>query len=106
MSSRLFRIGVIVLWVSGVAYAAAPSSLWLDVPFVKQESNGCGAAVISMVMQYWERVQGKTADPDSDAVRIQQVLYSRQAHGIYASDMEAFFRQHGYRTFAFAGEWQ
>ena len=97
---------MIALWVSGMAYAAAPSNLWLDVPFVKQESNGCGAAAIAMVMQYWQRVQGRPADPDSDSVRIQQVLYSRQAHGIYASDMEAFFRQHGYRTFTFAGEWQ
>jgi len=26
--------------------------VWLDVPFVKQEKDGCGAASIAMVMQY------------------------------------------------------
>ena len=25
----------------------------LDVPFVAQEKNGCGAAAISMVLSYW-----------------------------------------------------
>ena len=29
------------------------SGIWLDVPFVPQEKNGCGAAVIAMVMDYW-----------------------------------------------------
>ena len=36
------------------------SGVWLDVPFVKQEKNGCGAASIAMVMQFWQRQQGLT----------------------------------------------
>ena len=44
---------------------------WLDVPFVKQTENGCGAAALSMTMQYWLR-QGAALDPqDADAARIQ-----------------------------------
>jgi ABC-type bacteriocin/lantibiotic exporter with double-glycine peptidase domain len=84
------------------AISAAASGLWLDVPFVKQEKEGCGAAVIAMVMQYWAQQQGRPAE-SIDAREIQQALYSRPAHGIYASDIENYFQQHSFRTFAFQG---
>lgn len=87
--------------VSGVL--AAASGVWLDVPFVKQEKNACGAASIAMVISYWQRQQG--LEPNADAEQIQRVLYSKQAHGIYASDLADYFQQHGFRTFAFHGEW-
>ena len=78
--------------------------LWLDVPFIQQEKNGCGAASIAMVMQYWQRQQHGPAVPDAQA--IQRALYSRRARGIYASDLERYLRQHGFRTFAVQGEWK
>jgi ABC-type bacteriocin/lantibiotic exporter with double-glycine peptidase domain len=76
----------------------------LDVPFVKEEKNACGAASMAMVMQYWEHQQGKSAS--ADAEQIQRTLYSRQAHGIYASAMKRYLQQHGFQTLAFQGEWQ
>ena len=80
------------------------AGLWLDVPFIRQEKNGCGAASIAMVMQYWHRQQpGQAEIPD--AGEIQRALYSRRAHGIYASDVERYLQQHGFRTFAIRGEW-
>lgn len=88
----------------GIVFAQS-SGVWLDVPFVRQEKEACGAASIAMVMQYWSAQQSRPADADSDAVRIQRALYSRRAHGIYASDLEAYLKEHGYRTFAFPGEW-
>lgn len=84
--------------------AAAPGG-WLDVPFVKQPRNGCGAASIAMVMQYWQRQQGKAPGADSDAERIQRALYSGKAHGIYASDLQRYFQQHGFSAFVVQGEW-
>lgn len=42
----------------------------------------------------------------ADARRIQHALYNRQAKGIYATDMERYFRQNGFRAFAFQGEWE
>ncbi len=90
--------------LGGVLLAAEQPGVWLDVPFVKQERNGCGAASIAMVMQYWQRRQGSAARPDAE--QVQQALYSRQAHGIYASAMEGYLRQHGFRTFAFRGGWK
>lgn len=93
-----------VLCLCGIVFAQS-SGVWLDVPFVRQEKEACGAASIAMVMQYWSAQQSRPADADSDAVRIQRALYSRRAHGIYASDLEAYLKEHGYRTFAFPGEW-
>jgi ABC-type bacteriocin/lantibiotic exporter with double-glycine peptidase domain len=100
---RRFACAVLTLWLCGVLYAA-DRSLWLDVPFVKQDKEGCGAASISMVMQYWQRQQNRPANPSADFHQIQQALHSTAAHGIYASDMERYFRQNGYSAFAFSGQ--
>ncbi len=92
MPPRVIRTVVLMLGVCGVLFAADPPSLWLDVPFVKQEKDGCGAASIAMVMQYWQQ-HGGPANPMAEAARIQHALYSGAAHGIYASDI------------TFSGEW-
>jgi ABC-type bacteriocin/lantibiotic exporter with double-glycine peptidase domain len=88
------------------ALSAQSSAVWLDVPFIKQEKDGCGAASIAMVMQYWLRQQGRPADSIADAAHIQHVLYSSKAHGIYASEMERYLQQSGFRTFTIRGEWE
>lgn len=98
------RAAVLLPLLCGAALAAGAASLWLDVPFVKQQKDGCGAAVISMVMQYWQQHQDRSANPNAAYDRIQHQLYSPQAHGIYAVAMERYFHQNGYRTFAFAGQ--
>jgi ABC-type bacteriocin/lantibiotic exporter with double-glycine peptidase domain len=93
------------LCLCGVLLAAAPAGLWLDVPFVQQEKEGCGAASAAMVMQYWLKQQGTAPNADADARQIQRGLYSRPGHGIYASDLENYLQQHGFRTFVFNGTW-
>ncbi len=87
-------------------WAAAEPGMWLDVPFVKQPRDGCGAAVIAMVMQYWSQQRGRAADAAAEVDAIQRALYSPDAHGIYASALERYFREHGFRAFAFAATWQ
>ena len=79
--------------------AAGPPGVWLDVPFIQQEKKGCGAASIAMVMQYWARQQKQSTDT-IDVVEIQRTLYSKEGHGIYASDVERYFQSHGFRTFS------
>lgn len=101
MSGRAARILLYFLapWLPG-----AQSTVWLDVPLVKQQKNGCGAASIAMVMRYWQRQL--PAQPASPGVgEIQRALYSRRARGIYASDLEWYLQRHGFRTFAIQGEW-
>ncbi|HEY6273347.1 MAG TPA: C39 family peptidase [Terriglobales bacterium] len=94
-----------VLCLCTVAVAAQGSGVWLDVPFIKQEKNGCGAASIAMVMQYWQKQTGGAQESGSDPADIQRALYSSQAHGVYASNMERYFQEHGFQTHTFRGEW-
>lgn len=96
-------VALLLVWI--LPCVAAPPGSWLDVPFVKQPRNGCGAASIAMVMQYWQRQHGQPASVDSNAERIQQALYSGKAHGIYASDLQRYFQEHGFKVFAVQGEW-
>jgi ABC-type bacteriocin/lantibiotic exporter with double-glycine peptidase domain len=91
--------------LSGEVAASNGAGIWIDVPFVKQEKNGCGAASIAMVMQFWRQKQGQAPDEAADAVFIQKALYSKEGNGIYASEMEKYFQKSGYQTFAFRGEW-
>jgi ABC-type bacteriocin/lantibiotic exporter with double-glycine peptidase domain len=100
---RVMRIVVLVLWVGGMLSAANRSGVWLDIPFVKQGKDGCGAASIAMVMQYWQLKQFRSGNPTAE--QIQRALHSNSAHGIYASDMVRYFQQDGYTTFTFAGDW-
>ena len=91
----------VALCLCGPVFALAGSGVWLDVPFVRQTKDGCGAAVISMVMQYWYHQQSRPSDP----ARIQKELFSAEAHGTYASDLERYFTGHHFRAFAFTGSW-
>ena len=103
---RYFSITLaLMLCLHALLVAVEPSGVWLDIPFVKQERNGCGAASIAMVMQFWMLQQGRAQTPSADAIQIQRALYSDHAHGIYASDMERYLQQQGFRTFAFRGDW-
>lgn len=92
-----------ILCLCGFVFAAAPG-VWLDVPFIRQEKDGCGAASIAMVMQYWRAKQSRAIDSSADAAEIQRALYSSKDHGIHASDLEHYFQQNGFQTFAFAGK--
>jgi ABC-type bacteriocin/lantibiotic exporter with double-glycine peptidase domain len=105
---RKIVVGIILVLpaVRGMLLAADLPGVWLDVPFVKQEKDGCGAASIAMVMQYWQYQLGAAVSQDSDPIQIQHVLYSAKIHGIYASDMERYFREKGFRTFTIRGEWE
>jgi uncharacterized protein YvpB len=93
-----------VLCLCGFVFAAMPG-VWLDVPFIRQEKDGCGAASIAMVMQYWLKQKSMPVDASADEVEIQRVLYSSKDHGIHASELEAYFQQHNYQTFTFTGKW-
>lgn len=105
MLLRWLRNSVLLLGLAGAVFAGVGTNVWLDVPFVKQEKNGCGAASIAMIMQYWRQQQHDSPAAASDPDQIQRVLYSKEAHGIYASDLEQYLDEHGFRTFAFSGEW-
>ena len=105
----------ILLWAGCAGAASSQTARWLDVPFVQQPFEGCGAASIAMVMQYWAVHQNKR-DPvqsgfardqhsqSSDVDYIQQELYSRPTHGIYASDLQRYLQSNGFNTYVVSGD--
>ena len=60
---------------------------------MKQEKNACGAASIAMVMQYWQRQQYCDLGSVPDSAEIQKAIYSSEGRGIYASEMEHYFKR-------------
>ncbi len=79
--------------------AGISGGLWLDVPFVRQDKNGCGSAAVWMLMQYWR----KTSTPPLG--EIHRELYRKEARGIYARDLERYLNRHAFQTFAFQAGW-
>jgi predicted double-glycine peptidase len=106
MFSRFASLMVLLVCACEVLSATESTGVWLDVPFVRQEKNGCGAATVAMVMQYWLKHQGRPASQSADAAEIHRALYVPDASGIYASSMGRYLQQHGFRTFSFRGEWE
>lgn len=97
----------LVIFLGGVRAAPSqePSGVWLDVPFVKQDADGCGSASIAMLLQYWSAHGASIAAERGSEPEIFKTLYSPKAHGIYAKDLERYIRDSGFRTFAIEGSW-
>jgi ABC-type bacteriocin/lantibiotic exporter with double-glycine peptidase domain len=101
--------GLVLLLFLGHSGQPVPQEtvgVWLEVPFVKQSEDGCGSAAISMVMQYWNAHGARIDLRRADAAVIRKQLYSRRARGIYASDVESYLKDSGFRTFPFNGDWK
>lgn len=99
---RGITIAGVLLAISSVALAAAPLNIWLDVPFVAQQKNGCGPASIAMIMEYWQKQRNAPATDDAAEV-LRSLTPGRD--GVRAPDMLHSFEQHDYRAFAYAGDW-
>ena len=103
---RRLAAGIVVMCLAGVCLAAPRAGgLWLDIPYVRQPRNGCGAACLAMVIEYWRRHDARFQPPAPDVDAIQKALYSPKARGITAKDMAAYLGREGLRAFAFRGDW-
>ena len=94
-----------VVAVSGQVAPQQDAGIWLDVPYVKQTEDGCGSASIAMLLQYWSAHGAVVTADRADAATIQKKLYSRKARGIFASDMQRYLHESGFREFAIRGAW-
>jgi ABC-type bacteriocin/lantibiotic exporter with double-glycine peptidase domain len=101
-------LGLLLLLFLGPSPQTWPqekAGVWLDVPYVKQSEDGCGSAAISMLLQYWIAHGAGIDSQRADTSAIQKQLYSPKARGIFASDMQAYFKNSGFRVFAIDGTW-
>jgi predicted double-glycine peptidase len=91
--------------MAGPSRDAAPG-VQLDVPYFQQrKNNSCGAAVLAMVLQYWEKQMHHPVSTRTDQESIERKLDPRDL-GIENTDMAAYLRDSGFRVFTFAGQWQ
>jgi ABC-type bacteriocin/lantibiotic exporter with double-glycine peptidase domain len=100
------RIAIILLSVVLSPVPARLAAAWIDVPFVQQSENGCGAAATAMVLQYWSAQGYGVAEQAADAAAIYGSLYSADAQGIFGSGIEQYFRKQGFHPYVFAGRWK
>lgn len=107
MSARIVLIFVLALEISvGGLFAAPSSAVWIDVPFVAQTTkDGCGPAVISMVVRYWNSQLGRAVSDGTNPEQIQALLPSPDTGSLLASKMDAYFHRAGYSAYAFRGDW-
>jgi predicted double-glycine peptidase len=84
---------------------APAAAIWIDVPFAAQTKDGCGSASIAMVMRYWDRKENLPTAAAADPEKIQALLFSRRAGGIFSNSMREYFQQSGYQAFTFQGQW-
>jgi ABC-type bacteriocin/lantibiotic exporter with double-glycine peptidase domain len=72
------------------------SAISLDVPFVPQQKDTCGAAALAMVLRFWQQ----PASHDEIAT----ALGAAELHGIQGSRLAAFARDRGMQAIAYAGD--
>lgn len=95
-----------VCLVLGLAVSAeTPAAVWIDVPFVAQPRDGCGAASIAMVMEYWAQQERRAAPPASNVAAIQRQIFSPRLHGATPEAMEGYLRRNGYLAYGFSANW-
>jgi ABC-type bacteriocin/lantibiotic exporter with double-glycine peptidase domain len=88
------------------ADSGAEPGFWLNVPFVRQDKNLCGAASVSMVLQYWQKVSpagSSFAVPSFPHTA--EALRSSESKGVLGSQMTAYLASLGYQVFVFKGRW-
>lgn len=108
LNVRTLKFAILLLFPTAWAQTPAAvgnTAIWIDVPFVHQPREGCGAASLAMVMAYWAAQQDRVAGTDGDVALIQRELYSPRDHGIPAERMRDYLRQHNFRTFVVNGGW-
>lgn len=88
--------------------AARPQTkaLWINVPFVAQPRDGCGAAAVAMVMQYWTAKRHRVVTDAETVSTIQKQVYSHRLHGATPAALEGYLQRNGYLTFALNGRWK
>ncbi len=98
------RLGMLCI-LCGAQPETATGKYWLDVPFVAQVRNGCGPACVSMVMKYWAAALHRGTDGNADEAVIRGRLNPLHARGVFARDLSGYFDSHGFRAYAFTGNW-
>lgn len=92
------RLCVLAVFALAAVLGAEP----LAVPFAAQQKNGCGAASVAMVMQYWAGQRG-AASPSPDPQAVYSSLYDPALRGIPLVAMKRYLEEKGFRAYTLHG---
>jgi hypothetical protein len=87
------------------ALLPAVAAEFLDVPFVRQQKQGCGPAVLSMLIEYWAE-HGSPTPTQWTPSALYDRLYDLSVRGVTGESMTNFLRDQDYVAFTFRGEWE
>lgn len=83
--------------LSVAALAAAEARL--DVPFLAQGNNGCGAAAAAMVMHYWADHQPQPGAFRPSLAEATDQLGVTRTEGVSLARLRRYFEQHAFQAF-------
>ncbi len=94
----IFYIFLLSLQFNLVSFGSScqNNSFFIDVPFIRQEKNFCGAASLAMVFKYW----GKNISQYS----IADEIYDKSKKGINSETLKSFSEDKGFLAFIYRGE--
>ncbi len=104
MPRSLARIFLLMAMLCGIARAADTSALWIDVPFVAQTGEGCGAASIAMIMQYWQQHLDKPQPMPRNMLTSSALSTRRKPTASMPRPCSATSRKTAIAAFAFTGD--
>ena len=89
---------------AGLTFAAG-RAVWIDVPFVAQTRNACGAANAAMLLRYWSAQGARLSGADASLESLHERLYSAEEKGALGSELAKVLEEAGLRTFTFEGRY-
>lgn len=105
MRLRAISRSMLVLLMVGLrSTGRSEEPRWLDVPYVHQAEQGCGAASVAMVMQYWMRSSSDLDAASADGDRIYRLLAPDSSQGISGQALQKYLEQHGFSAFIIGAE--
>ncbi len=103
---RLQRIATVMTFAAVLLVPATAESRGatpLDLPFYRQQKDGCGAASVAMVLHYWQQRQPQTMGQMPEADEVYRALYQPELRGIPLGQMRQFMDGQGLRAYTLRG---
>ncbi len=66
LTRRQFILCAVIFLAACAAAVQGAVGLWLDVPYIRQEKDGCGSASLAMVLRYWQTKNVSVAEKRTD----------------------------------------
>ena len=77
----------------------------LDVPLLRQQKNGCGAASVAMIVRYWASQQPRLQIQAVEPEEVHRQLFSQERGGVPLAALKGYLQQKGFHAFTLQASW-